>query len=243
MTLHRPEEPAFAKAGGERLEQSSLPAGVGVQRIDPALILVFHVDDQDLAARVGSEAGDLQSRIRDLLLPEQPGAVVAGCPDLAGRVVAVNVRPTELRKTRAVVDNPARQRARLRVRVFESRLGERGWTQLAIQVEGVTPLVDAPAVVRPTLDEVEPSPRDPGRRFPPRYDRSLDRGSCARGSGSRMPKSPDVRPSLRRRGCPSAPSRFSPAPDGRHRCGGAWPAAASCPDRRCRRPSRRCRRP
>ena len=72
------------------------------------------VADQEFALRVDAEAGDLEG-VGDLLVPVDLLAVVLERPDLAGRVVAVDVGPAQIGELLAVVDDAAGQRPRLGV--------------------------------------------------------------------------------------------------------------------------------
>ena len=58
------------------------------------------IDDQHVARVVEAKADDLQRRIDQLLAPGDLAAVVLEAPDLAGDVVAVDVRPAQLRQPR-----------------------------------------------------------------------------------------------------------------------------------------------
>src|SRR5262249_32742993 len=86
-------------------------------------------------------------------------AVVPGRPDFAGRIVAVEVRPAQFRQLLAIVNEPARERPRFAVVMFEGRIDNWRRPAFAIGVEGMAALGDAPAVVGPLLEEIHLLPQ------------------------------------------------------------------------------------
>src|SRR5262245_22345568 len=113
------------------------------------------VGDEQFALRVRAEAGDLQSSLGDLLVPNEFFAIVLGGPDAAGRVVAVNVGPDQVGILLAVINDPASHRTGLGMRVFNGRLDMRRRSQLALEIERMAPFVDRPAVIVALADEVD----------------------------------------------------------------------------------------
>ena len=116
------------------------------------------INDQQLSAGAHREAGDLQRGVGDLLLPGELLSIVACRPDLAGGVVAVDVGAVELGQLSSVVDHAAGERARLAVVVLDGGWNEGGRAELAVQVEGMVTLVDAPAVVVAPVQQVDGLP-------------------------------------------------------------------------------------
>src|SRR5262249_19334198 len=80
---------------------------------------------------------------------------MADAPDAAGREVTVEIRPPQVRQFGTVIDDAAGHRAGLGVMVLGDRLRERVRPRLAVQVERMRALQDAPAVVSALLDEVD----------------------------------------------------------------------------------------
>src|SRR5262245_29668777 len=93
------------------------------------------------------------------LVPVQLHSVVLHGPDAAGRVIAVDIGAPEFRKPVSGIDQPAGERARLRVMVLDRRLREWRRPGGAIRVELVASLEHAPAVIRSLLDEISGLPQ------------------------------------------------------------------------------------
>ena len=146
----RGEQARLAQPGRERLRG---PVGLGrrLEAIEPAHL----VDDVQLAGVVGAEAGDVEGRIDQLAVPDGLRAVVLDPPDAAGGPVAVDVGPDQLGQAGAAVDPAAGERAGLAVGVLGGRRRDRVGARLALGVEDVAPLGEAPAVVGPLLDQVD----------------------------------------------------------------------------------------
>src|SRR5262249_34844864 len=115
VSLHRAEEAALGelsrKGGGPFLRRR-------LEGVDAAVVLA-EVADEELSLAVRAEAGDGEPRVGDLALPEDLRAVVLDAPDLSRGVIAVKIRPDEFGKLLAVVDDAARQRTRLGMRVLD----------------------------------------------------------------------------------------------------------------------------
>ena len=124
---------------------------VGCEAIEPAHV----VDDVQLARVVGAEAGDVEGRVDQLPVPDGLGAIVLDPPDVAGGPVAVDVGPDQVGQVRAAVDPAAGERAGLAVGVLGGRRRDRVGARLALGVEDVAPLDEAPAVIGPLLDQVD----------------------------------------------------------------------------------------
>ena len=144
----RGEDAGPAQAGREF---AGWLVGVG-GRLEPveAGHLVDHVH---LAGVVGAEAGEAERGVDQLLVPEGLGPVVLDPPDAAGGPVAVDVGPDQVGDP-ASVDPAPGERAGLAVGVLGGRREDRVGPRLALDVEGVGPFADAPAVVASLLDQV-----------------------------------------------------------------------------------------
>ncbi len=130
-----------------------------LQRVEAALVVRLIVDEDEVAPRVLFKVDEHQRRIRDLAMLGHLCSVVPTRPDFPRRVVAVEVRPVQFREGAAVIDDPARQRPRLRVMMLERRLDERRRSLGTVVIEDMAPFHDAPAVVVPLADKVDLFPQ------------------------------------------------------------------------------------
>ena len=146
----RGEQARLAQPGRERLGG---PVGLG-RRLE-AIESGHLVDDVHLAGVVGAEAGDVEGGIDQLAMPDGLLAVVLDPPDPAGGPVAIDVSPDQVGQAGAAVDPASGERAGFAVGMLGGRREDRVGARLVLGVEDVAPLGDAPAVVRPFLDEVD----------------------------------------------------------------------------------------
>src|SRR5207253_758414 len=101
------------------------------------------IDEVELAVAVGPEANDLQPGPGQLLAPGHLAGHLAQAPHLARRIVAVDIRPLQVLEALAAIDVPARDGARLGVRVLDERLDHGAWPQLPMRMERMAALEDA----------------------------------------------------------------------------------------------------
>src|SRR5262249_46378814 len=105
-----------------------------------------------------AETYNLESSSRQITAPGHLALLLLQPPDLAGRVVAVDVGPAQGRESLTAVDQPAGQRPRLGVRVLQERPDVGRRAELAVGVEGVAAPEDAPAVVGAAAEQVDHLP-------------------------------------------------------------------------------------
>ena len=149
----RGKQPGSAQAPGEAV--AAVGGVVGFQGMEPPLSLVSIVEHQQIALSVHLEGDDSQGSICQLLVPDDFPALHPGAPDLAGGIVAVDVGSPQFREPGAVVDQAAGHGASFGMRVFQQGLGYGSGSQLAIGIEDVAALVDAPAVVGSPFHKVD----------------------------------------------------------------------------------------
>src|SRR6266542_6076138 len=103
---------------------------------------------------IDGECSNLQVRLGQL--PERPHArsIVTRAPDLSARIVAVNIETIEFREWIPIVNDSARQRAKVGMGMFDGGPNGRGGTQLAIEIKWMTSLIHTPPVVFTALNQM-----------------------------------------------------------------------------------------
>ena len=109
---------------------------------------------------IDCKSGNLQIGVGEFLVPlDLLLPIDLHAPDLARRIIAVEVRASELREFLSVIDNAAGERPKLGMRMFDRRWHVRCRAKLSSCIENVSAFVHTPAVVRTTLDQISLLPK------------------------------------------------------------------------------------
>src|SRR3954469_15648177 len=93
------------------------------------------IDNQQLSILVSAEARDREWSVGQLLVPQKFFAVVAPAPNAASGPVPINISAAQIGEFRAVIDDPACQGTKLRMRMFDSRERHRVGAERAIEIK------------------------------------------------------------------------------------------------------------